>query len=128
MQLFEYSVIPAPDRGEKARGAKTGAERFSLALTTTLNEMAAQGWEYIRAETLPAEERTGLTGRATVYHNVLVFRRALALAEPEWQPATQQHLAPDYVAEARAEAQDAALIDAPEVSGALPAGAETPRT
>ncbi|AGT07957.1 DUF4177 domain-containing protein [Paracoccus aminophilus] len=83
MQKFEYSVIPAPDRGEKARGAKTGADRFSLALTTVLNERAAEGWEYVRAETLPAEERTGLTGRATVYHNVLIFRRALAGSAPQ---------------------------------------------
>ncbi len=75
---FEYSVIPAPDRGEKARGAKTPSDRFSIAFTTTLNEMAAEGWEYIRAETLPSEERSGLTGRTTVYHNVLVFRRPLA--------------------------------------------------
>lgn len=77
---FEYSVIPAPDRGEKARGAKTPSDRFSIALTATLNEMAADGWEYIRAETLPSEERSGLTGRTTVYHNVLVFRRPLAPA------------------------------------------------
>lgn len=37
--------------------------------------MAAEGWEYVRAETLPSEERSGLAGRNTVYHNVLVFRR-----------------------------------------------------
>ena len=43
--------------------------------------MAANGWEYVRAETLPCEERSGLTGRTTVYHNVLVFRRPLEAAE-----------------------------------------------
>ena len=75
---FEYTVIPAPDRGEKARNAKTPGERFSLAFATKLNEMAADGWEYLRAEVLPSEERTGLTGRTTIYHNVLVFRRALS--------------------------------------------------
>ena len=77
MQSFEYTVIPAPGRGEKVRGAKTGAERFSYALLTEMNRMAANGWEYVRAETLPCEERSGLTSRTTVYHNVLVFRRAL---------------------------------------------------
>lgn len=74
---FEYTVIPAPDRGEKARNVKTPGEKFSLAFTNKLNEMAADGWEYIRAEVLPSEERTGLTGRTTIYHNVLVFRRAV---------------------------------------------------
>ncbi len=37
--------------------------------------MSAEGWEYVRADVLPSEERSGLTGRTTVYHNVLVFRR-----------------------------------------------------
>lgn len=83
MQSFEYTVIPAPARGEKVRGARTGAERFSHALLTEMNRMAALGWEYVRAETLPCEERSGLTSRTTVYHNVLVFRRAVA------QPAAQ---------------------------------------
>lgn len=77
MSVYEYSVIPAPERGEKAKGAKSSTERYAVALAAALNEMAAQGWEYLRAEALPSEERTGLTGRATVYHNVLVFRRAL---------------------------------------------------
>lgn len=90
MQQHEYTVIPAPARGEKTRGARTGAERFAHALTVEINRMAAAGWEYIRAETLPCEERSGLTSRTTVYHNVLVFRRRLpslaAVPEPEAAP------------------------------------------
>lgn len=93
MQSFEYTVIPAPGRGEKVRGAKTGAERFSYALLTEMNRMAANGWEYVRAETLPCEERSGLTSRTTVYHNVLVFRRALAGAQPH-HPVVATHDAP----------------------------------
>lgn len=77
MQSFEYKVIPAPAKGEKERGLKTGADRFAHALSLTMNELAAEGWEYWRAETLPAEERTGLTSKTTVFHNLLVFRRAL---------------------------------------------------
>ncbi|MBN2741861.1 MAG: DUF4177 domain-containing protein [Rhodobacteraceae bacterium] len=79
MQHFEYKVIPAPSRGEKERGLKAGVDRFAHTLSGMINDMAAQGWEYLRAETLPAEERTGLTGKTTVYHNLLVFRRALSL-------------------------------------------------
>ncbi|WP_246026793.1 DUF4177 domain-containing protein [Paracoccus luteus] len=93
MQSFEYTVIPAPGRGEKVRGAKTGAERFSYALLTEMNRMAANGWEYVRAETLPCEERSGLTSRTTVYHNVLVFRRALTGVQPH-HPVTATHDAP----------------------------------
>ncbi|MFP1644046.1 DUF4177 domain-containing protein [Pontitalea aquivivens] len=78
MQQFEYRVIPAPAKGEKDRGLKTGAERFAHALTRAMNDMARDGWEYLRADTLPAEERSGLTSKTTVYHNLLVFRRAVA--------------------------------------------------
>ena len=75
MGTYEYTVIPSPVRGEKTRNARTPADRFAHALTQALNGMAAQGWEYVRAETLPSEERSGLTGRSTVWMNVLVFRR-----------------------------------------------------
>lgn len=84
MQVYEYRVVPAPNRGEKARGVKTPPDRFAHALTSLLNDMARTGWEYLRADTLPSEERTGFTKRTTVYHSVLVFRRStLAKAEPE---------------------------------------------
>ena len=78
MQGYEYKVVPAPARGEKERGLKTGAERFAHALGHLMNDLAAEGWEYWRAETLPAEERSGLTSKTTVYHNLLVFRRVRA--------------------------------------------------
>lgn len=77
MSAYEYKAIPAPTRGEKAKGVKTPADRFAHAVTAEINRMAAEGWNYIRAETLPAEERSGLTGRNTVYHNLLIFRREL---------------------------------------------------
>lgn len=90
MQAYEYTVLPAPNRGEKVRGARTGVERFAHALTMEINRMAQAGWEYVRAETLPCEERSGLTSRTTVYHNVLVFRRALAPAHPHHEAAPAQ--------------------------------------
>ena len=80
MNAFEYTAIPAPIRSEKAKSAKTPAERYALTLTDEINRMAADGWEYLRAETLPSEERSGLTGRTTLFHNLLIFRRAKASA------------------------------------------------
>jgi hypothetical protein len=82
----EYRVIPAPTRGTKAKTAKTAEDRFALTLQDTMNEMARDGWEFLRAETLPSEERTGLTGRKTVYHNMLVFRREDRAALAAFQP------------------------------------------
>ena len=82
MSKFEYAAIPAPHTGTKAKGLKTTEGRFALSLTDTLNEMAAEGWEYVRAETLPCDERKGLTGSQTTYQNILIFKRFRQEAQP----------------------------------------------
>lgn len=84
---YEYTAIPAPTRGEKAKDAKTSADRYALALSAELNRMAADGWQYLRADVLPSEERSGLTGRSTVYHNLLIFQREIAAKKPANQQA-----------------------------------------
>jgi len=95
MQVYEYRVIPAPRRGLKAKGVGSATEdRFAYALQIAMNDMGAQGWDYVRADTLPCEERQGLTGRTTAYHNMLVFRRALPVDQPVDQPLTAPHSAP----------------------------------
>ncbi|MEL6639853.1 MAG: DUF4177 domain-containing protein [Pseudomonadota bacterium] len=84
MQAFEYVVVPAPKKGLKAKGKRSAEDRFANALETIMNEKGAEGWEYVRTDTLPADERQGLTGSKTVYQNMMVFRRALApTAAPE---------------------------------------------
>jgi hypothetical protein len=99
MPIYEYKVIPAPRRGEKARGAKTTADRFAHALTQVMNTMGREGWEYLRADTLPCDERVGLTGKATAFQNMLVFRRPLAeiaaLGPVETAPAARASLVVD---------------------------------
>lgn len=88
MQTYEYKVVAAPNRGEKARDAKTPADRYARALANVMNDLARDGWEYLRADTLPSEERAGLTKRVTVYHSVLVFRRAVAQRPADAAPRT----------------------------------------
>lgn len=75
MPKYEYKVVPAPAKGLKARGVRGHEARFAYALQDLMNRMGADGWEYQRAETLPSEERHGLTTVTTTYRNVLVFRR-----------------------------------------------------
>lgn len=90
---YEYKVVPAPKRGEKVRGVKGTEDRFALALTTLMNGLGREGWEYLRTDTLPCEERHGLAQRvSTSYQNMLVFRRALAV------PATATPQPPEPVA------------------------------
>jgi len=77
MPQFEYKVVPSPRKGEKAPGAKTVAERFAVALSTLMNRLGQEGWEYLRADALPCDERVGLTGSKTTFQSMLVFRRSL---------------------------------------------------
>jgi len=80
---YEYLVVPAPLRGQKLKGAKTPEARFAAAMADILNDQARAGWEYIRSDVLPSEERQGLTGSRTVFVNMLVFRRPVDAARPE---------------------------------------------
>lgn len=75
MPQYEYRVIAAPTRGVRTKGISSAEARFSHALEEMMNTMASEGWEYQRAETLPSVERTGLASTATMWRNVLVFRR-----------------------------------------------------
>lgn len=102
MQSHEYTVIPAPMQGLRAKGAKTPADRYALALAQVITTMAADGWEYVRAETLPSEERSGIASRQVLWHNLLVFRRALieapAMPLPHEAPAHQPQPADEAAA------------------------------
>ena len=91
---FEYKVVPAPRKGRKAKGLKTPGERFANALAATINQHAAEGWDYVRTDTLPSEERKGLTGKTTVFQNMLIFRRQVGTAEASLRPATPPAIAP----------------------------------
>ncbi len=77
MPNYEYQVLPAPRRGQKAKGVRGTEARFAHAMAIVMNEQAREGWEFQRAETLPCDERSGIGGKTTTYQNVLVFRRLL---------------------------------------------------
>lgn len=111
---YEYKVVPAPHRGERAKGVKGTEARFALSLGNTINAQAAEGWEYVRAETLPCEERSGLTGKTTTFMNMLVFRRAVEVAAPVEVPVETPVVVSD----------DAETGDEPVMNGS--ADSETP--
>lgn len=81
----EYKVVPAPRRAERVRGVRGGDARFAHTLAALLNEMATDGWEFLRSERLRVEERSGLFSRRTEEQTVLIFRRdtvAAGAAQP----------------------------------------------
>jgi hypothetical protein len=121
MQRFEYKVIPAPKRGEKARGVKTTEDRFAYALMSVMNDLGADGWDYVRADALPCEERAGLTGTKTTFQNVLVFRRVIGSAEAEDRPGMRLLLTEPVAASPRLGPAEAPLPgNAPAVGPAKP--------
>ncbi|TCP26279.1 DUF4177 domain-containing protein [Rhodovulum adriaticum] len=109
MTQYEYKVVPAPTRGQRAPGVKGTADRFAHALTVLMNQMAADGWEYLRADTLPCEERQGLRSRTTVYQNLLVFRRAHVVHDTDAETPAPARPDPEQMA------RTAALSLHPEV-------------
>lgn len=86
---FEYRAIPAPRKAKSARGLRGTDAKFANAFSLVMNEMGADGWEYLRADTLPCEERQGLTGKTVKYHSMLVFRRPLEDVARETSEATE---------------------------------------
>jgi hypothetical protein len=79
MSSHEYRVLPAPRRGLKAKGLRTAEDRFARAVETEMNRMAQDGWEFVRSDTLPCEQKPGWFSRpVTVFQTLLVFRRPLA--------------------------------------------------
>ena len=86
MPHYDYKVIPAPAKGEKSKGVRTPEGRFAQAVETMLNRYGESGWEYVRAELLPNQERSGLTGSTTEWRSLLIFRRAREVVEDVLQP------------------------------------------
>ncbi|MCR8826405.1 DUF4177 domain-containing protein [Pseudosulfitobacter koreensis] len=112
MKHYAYKVVPAPAKGLKGQGIKGPEARYAHAVETLMNEMAADGWEYQRADTLPSTERAGLTGSTTEWRHLLIFRRALveeSVAETA-APDRPELLAPPAVV---------APVEAPKVSGSV---------
>lgn len=89
MTQYIYRVVPAPAKGEKSSGVKGAEARFARGLETAINAQAREGWEYLRAEILPSQERQGLTGTRTVQRSVLVFRRPARTADAAEEPAAE---------------------------------------
>jgi hypothetical protein len=74
MARYEYKVVPAPRTPSKVRGVKGDDARFAFTVEAAINTSAADGWEYLRSETLPCEHR-GWFRRRTDEQTLLVFRR-----------------------------------------------------
>ncbi len=116
MQHYEYKVVPAPLKGEKAKGAKTTPERFAVALMNVMNALGAEGWDYVRADTLPCEERAGFTGTKTTFQHMLVFRRVLAQDGAETKGKARGQVNTPALTSSEAATMIATMPDEPRLS------------
>ena len=73
---YEYKCVAAPERAKRRRGARGRTERVAAALEDVIRENAVDGWEYMRTDLVPIEEKSTWFSRAHEVHRaVLVFRR-----------------------------------------------------
>lgn len=76
MTFYDYKVTPAPKQLKRIKGMSSTADLFSATLAEAINAAARDGWEYVRAESLPVTETKGWFRRgAEVIETVLVYRR-----------------------------------------------------
>lgn len=98
MQKFEYKVVAAPRAAKKFKGVKSHADRFARTVEETIVEEAVNGWEYFRADTLPADQKGGLMRKGVeTYHTLLIFRRAAPVLGAKKPPSIAEPiLAPKW--------------------------------
>jgi len=118
MQRYEYKVVPAPRKGQRGKGVKGTEGKFAHALQLLMNQHGLDGWEYQRTDTLPCEERVGLTGRTTTFQNMLVFRRPLAAEQPQDMPILLEHKS--TASEAKPDPEPETAEDPPKIDEIKP--------
>ena len=84
MSQYEYKVIPTPRRPKRAKGVKGEPARFANVLTEAINEIAVEGWEFYKTETLPMDAKPGIFAKRTeTFQSVMVFRKIIPVSSIE---------------------------------------------
>lgn len=125
MTGYTYKTVAAPRRLKKVKGVKGQDALLAHSVEDLIAVEAAQGWEYLRADTFPVEEKGSWFSKLAVTERaVLVFRKPIAVqpAQPAPQQAAPARPAPHP---APAQPQERPARNEP---GFSVAGAEPPRT
>lgn len=76
MADMEYKTVPLPASPRKYKGLKNPIDRTARTMTELLNEEARGGWQFVRAERMELEVRTGmLRSKDEVDVTLLIFAR-----------------------------------------------------
>ncbi len=80
MTGYTYKTVAAPRRLKKVKGVKGQDALLAHSVEELIAVEAAQGWEYLRADTFPVEEKGGMFSKAVVTERaLLVFRKPVAI-------------------------------------------------
>lgn len=76
--MYEYKCVGAPEKGKRGKRVRTRSDRVATAMQEIIADEAVDGWEYLRTDLVPVEEKSGIFSRVQEVHRaVLVFRRML---------------------------------------------------
>ncbi|MEM9370335.1 MAG: hypothetical protein AAGA26_04165 [Pseudomonadota bacterium] len=98
---IEYKTVGAPERGRRRKGSRTRSDKVAAAMEDILRREAVDGWEYVRTDLIPVEERSGLFGRTRDVHRaVMVFKRGSSEpADADQNPQSRAAAAPPIAAD-----------------------------
>ena len=85
--MYEYKVVPAPMSAPRSLRFWVKQDQFISTVSDTMNELALEHWEYMRADKLPFRMGRFLRGRKQV-RDVLVFRREVMRVRTTDAPQT----------------------------------------
>lgn len=127
MPHYEFKVVPAPDRVQPLEGRARPRDPFCDIVQALLNDLGAEGWDFVRAEHLRVRRSFWSFGPAVTERTLLIFRRETVAAEAETaepaapqdpaEPRLSRHEVPHFVRTA-AIAEPPPLKAVPKRSGA----------
>lgn len=77
MERYEYRLEAVPTKSKRYKGLPKSDDAFALTVSDAINDLAKDGWEFFRIETMNETCRAGLFGTKTVSRDYMVYRRAL---------------------------------------------------
>ncbi len=77
MERFEYRVVKCPSKSTKYTNLDKATDAFAQTLMDGMNELAIEGWQFVRNEAMVESRRTLLWGSSKRRQDYMVYRRAL---------------------------------------------------
>ncbi len=76
MTKYEFRAVPCPQRAQRSTKLPKGADAFAETLNSAINDLAVEGWDYVRTDTVEVKTRR-LLSRRKENRSFLVFRREI---------------------------------------------------